>query len=269
LLSGVSELLNGPESALHSHVEGASKYQRQVTSALCVLANMVEHHSQSATCIAQVNVQDSSERNASGNGASSQRTGGASTQGESYVLSDICESKASDQTSLKAGKEDARSPPSKIARLAAGSRRRRINGDKRCTSPSHPAVTNRPANVSVHSTQEMSSTMTTASMGSFMRMCCEMLQKVWKAESCKSQNKQQKKETSNLGFLKLYLAIFLGVVVHGCPEVQKDLAATIDVARVVEDMESGLQFYVTHGAMEKSSEKFLQSAIDSLNSKCM
>lgn len=266
LLAGVSELLSGPEGGVHANVEGASKYQRQVTSAVCVLANMVEHHAPSALCIARTHVQDASEpdggRNASTGGAWGAPPIGA--KGEPGVLSEVHEGKEGNQASPEAGKEGAQKPPRKAARLAVGSRRRRVKDDKKCNS-SQPSASGGPSKMDVADSQATSSPFPIGSLGSFMRMCCELLQKVWKAEGCESQQ-EESKDGSNLGFLKLYLAILLGVVVHRCPEVRDDVAAAVDVVHVVEDMESGLQFYATHGAIEESSEKFLQSAIDSL--KC-
>ena len=161
------------------------------------------------------------------------------------------------------GNEGGQNPPSKVARLASGARRRRGKDDKKGNS-SQPAAPGGPLKAGISDSQGTFSCVQSlsGSLGNFMRMCCALLEKVWKVEACESE--KTSKDDSNLGFLKLYLAIFLGVVVHRCPEVRDDLSAAIDVKHVVEDMESGLEFYATHGAIEESSEQFLRSAIDSL-----
>lgn len=261
LLAGVSELLNGQGGVAKANVEGASKYQRQLTSALCVLANMVEHYTPAASCIARTHVPDASDAGQATTGVSAQPAG---AKGGPSVLSQVQGGCEGNKIACDAGEEGAQNQPNKVARLASGSRRRRGKDDKKCNS-SQPTVSSGPSKMGISDSQATSSSGQSESLGSFMRMCCALLSKVWKAEGCESKKKSSK-DDSNLGFLKLYLAIFLGVVVHRCPDVRDDISAAIDVKHVVEDMKSGLQFYAAHGAIEESSEKFLQSAIDSLKS---
>lgn len=268
LLAGVSGLLNGSEDVVNMSVSSARKYHRQVTSALCVLSNMVEHHAPAAPCIASAHVQALPDSVASQKAAGNQCSGPFGVKGDPGVLTEVTEGEQSNQGPPDSENE-SRKPPSKVARLAAGSRRRRVKDDKRCPSSQHTSsqpsssqvtASRSPSKATDIDSQAMSAPVPERKLGTFILKCCELLKLVREDSNSESQDE----ESSNLVFLKLYLAIFLGVVVHGCPEVRDQIAAVIDIVHVVEDMESGLRFYATHGAIEESSEKFLRSAIDSL-----
>lgn len=69
---------------------------------------------------------------------------------------------------------------------------------------------------------------------------------------------------SSVGVVQLYTSILLGALVHSTPNCRQFIAQLLDINRLVGDMETGLNFYATHGAIEPSSKLFFQSAIDSL-----
>ena len=96
-----------------------------------------------------------------------------------------------------------------------------------------------------------------------MRFLCSLLTRLWErrsSEPCASDADL----LSSVAIVQLYTSILLGVLVHRSPGCRLCIASLLDIDCIVSDMETGLNFYATHGAIEVSSKQFFQEAIDSL-----
>lgn len=101
---------------------------------------------------------------------------------------------------------------------------------------------------------------------SFIRFLCLLLTGLWERRSsstCASETEL----ASSVGVVQLYTSILLGALVHSSPGCRQFIAQLLDVDHLIMDMEMGLHFYATHGAIEASSKLFFQQAIDSLKQK--
>lgn len=98
---------------------------------------------------------------------------------------------------------------------------------------------------------------------SFVRFLCLLLIGLWERRSsatCASETEL----ASSVGVVQLYTSILLGALVHSSPGCRQSIAQLLDVDHLIRDMEIGLHFYASHGAIEASSKLFFQQAIDSL-----
>jgi hypothetical protein len=271
-----------PDSLQSEHIASRTpdigavcRHQQQLTSAVCVLANMVEHHEPTAGSLARLDLANTSETV-----PHKPRSKLKSSQMSEWTASDTCggpdvsEKKTQENTST-VGQPCPR--PSKLPRLAAGSRRRRAGGSHVQTPPVSEAAGAAEfqapmceAQLTQGAGSGSDSQTDTKQQGTFLTFACSLLDCLRQprdAAAGKAGHKGAVQDTGDLDFLKLYLAILIGVIVYRFPTVHSGVAAAVDLGRVVSDMKTGLSFYVAHGAIEASSQAFLQSAVQSLENR--
>lgn len=104
---------------------------------------------------------------------------------------------------------------------------------------------------------------TANSSQSFVKFLCMLLTGLWEQRSsatCASEIEL----ASSVGVVQLYTSILLGALAHSTPSCRNFITQLLDMSSLIRDMETGLNFYATHGAIEASSKLFFQQAIDSL-----
>lgn len=66
-------------------------------------------------------------------------------------------------------------------------------------------------------------------------------------------------------FVQLYMSILLAFLMRSCPELRDTLQQLLPMASLIEDLQTSLVFYVSHGAMEAESIGRLRSLIEELH----
>eukprot|EP00892_Ulva_mutabilis_P003717 jgi/Ulvmu1/1717/UM116_0031.1 len=234
--------------------------QQQITSALCVLVNMVEHSATAGACIAQLDL--SADQHIAG---APSRSNAANSPGNIVQEQACCER---DQRASPITNSQLSIDKNAQTRLARGSRRRRRND-------SRPVIVE--AEVQPKALRLGSQQVPTMYVGtgqgieldhaeSFIRFLCSLLIRLWERQSSASCTSDAEL-LSSVGIVQLYTSILLGVLVHRTPACRPFIASLLHIDRLISDMETGLNFYATHGAIEGSSKLFFQQAIDSLKAE--
>lgn len=101
--------------------------------------------------------------------------------------------------------------------------------------------------------------------GTFLHFMCLSMSHAWASgEAQVVDDVHGDDEDASSSYLRLYMAILLGVLLAACGELRSVAATRVPLHRVADEMASGLAFYSGHGAIEECSMESLQVAIQQL-----